>query len=75
MTVVFYAYREKDITEDKFLPPYAAVELAQLKLKIDDLEGAMKYCNKAMYVSVLVGLNLIHVGLHNRRLTVIVAAV
>ena len=39
---------EKDIVEDKFLPPHAAIELAYLKLRMDDLTGAMQYCVKAM---------------------------
>ncbi|GAV04372.1 hypothetical protein RvY_14660 [Ramazzottius varieornatus] len=39
---------EKHILEDKFLPPHAAIEIASLKLRMDDLTGAMQYCVKAI---------------------------
>ncbi|XP_055339728.1 tetratricopeptide repeat protein 39B-like [Paramacrobiotus metropolitanus] len=39
---------EQHISEDKFLCPYASVELAQMFLRMDDLDKALRYANRAM---------------------------
>ncbi|OQV21081.1 Tetratricopeptide repeat protein 39B [Hypsibius exemplaris] len=39
---------DKSIVDDKFLPPHAAMEIAHLKLRTDDLSGALQYCMKAL---------------------------